>query len=504
MKIIKITAIVILAVLCFSCESWLDVEPKTEIKSDLMFQTESGFKDAIIGCYTLMGDRSLYGRELTSGFMDIIAQQFSINASASSYARIKDFEYDKADNIINAIWNNTYNVIANLNNLIENTEKQKELIHPTHYHIIRGEALGLRAFLHFDLLRMFGWGDLAQSPSHLEKVCIPYVTEYSKVITKQYTVKEVLEFVHQDLEAAEELLVNYDPWSVKHKSDDYTLPNDDKFYTNRMTRFNYWAVRATQARVYLWEGKRDKALTYLMDFIENRSQITNLRWVPDQSMNLTSGEANLDLTFSTEHLFRLDVYKLFENLKDLIDPKYNSPNPNNSLFSHDPSYRRKLFEIDNGVGVSDYRYTRLYTEPELANRKFYEVANYKYPNMMPLIRMSEMYYMAAECLNATGKSKQAVELLNEVRKARGIASVHNLPTNISQENLTLEIEKEWKKEFLGEGQMFYFYKRLGYAQIPNSTALASEKVYVLPIPEDEINIGGRDKNETVEDKNEGE
>lgn len=124
---IKRFAIAMLAILAFSCQSWLDVEPKTEIKSDLMFESESGFKDAIIGCYLSMGDRSLYGRELTSGFMDIIGQQFSLDKSVSSYARIKDYEYNQADAIINNIWNKMYNTIVNLNNLIENTEKKREV-----------------------------------------------------------------------------------------------------------------------------------------------------------------------------------------------------------------------------------------------------------------------------------------------------------------------------------------------------------------------------------------
>ena len=112
---------------------------------------------------------------------------------------------------------------------------------------------------------------------------------------------------------------------------------------------------------------------------------------------------------------------------------------------------------------------------------------------MPLIKMSEMYYMAAECLNARGQRKKAIELLNEVRKSRGIAESNNLPLTLDQEKVTKEIEKEWRKEFLGEGQLFYFYKRLGYTQIPNTTVPGSDKVYVLPLPEDEINLGGREQ-----------
>ena len=73
MKLTKVVVFISLISSFSSCSDWLDVEPKTEIKSDIMFESESGFKDAIIGCYILMSNSSLYGKELTSGFMDVIA-----------------------------------------------------------------------------------------------------------------------------------------------------------------------------------------------------------------------------------------------------------------------------------------------------------------------------------------------------------------------------------------------------------------------------------------------
>ena len=48
--------------------------------------------------------------------------------------------------------------------------------------------------------------------------------------------------------------------------------------------------------------------------------------------------------------------------------------------------------------------------------------------------------------------------------------------------------------------MFYFYKRLGYTKLPNSSQLINEKVYVLPMPEDEINVGGREPNSSTDEK----
>ena len=501
MKAIIKISLVLLSSLTISCSSWLDVEPKTEVKSDIMFQSESGFKDAIVGCYILMSNSSMYARELTTGFLDVIAQQYSVDQNGGDYYRIKNFEYDRAESIINRIWSQTYTTIANLNNILENIENKENVLHPTHYSIIKGEALGLRAFLHFELLRMFGWGDLENHPENLKRVCIPYVKVYLKEITKQNTVEEVLQYIHQDLEEAAVLLEKYDPWSTAKKNETYVLPNDDKFYTNRMTRFNYWALQATLARVYMWEGNRDKALSVVENFINNRSQIKDLDWIKDQTINNDS-ELERDLTFSTEHIFRLDVTKLFDGLRDLIDPEYNAPNANLRLLFHEPSYAQKLFEIDEHVGDSDYRYTRLYTKTssKWCVRKFFDKENYKYPNRMPLIRMSEMYYMGAECLNRKGKTKDAVKLLNEVLRHRVIAENLMLPDGITSEKLTTEIEKEWKKEFLGEGQMFYFYKRLGYTNFPNTSLPITESVYVLPIPEDEINVGGREPNSSTTDE----
>lgn len=41
--------------------------------------------------------------------------------------------------------------------------------------------------------------------------------------------------------------------------------------------------------------------------------------------------------------------------------------------------------------------------------------------------------------------------------------------------------------------MFYYYKRKGFTSIPNAIASVSidDNVYVLPLPQDEVDFGGR-------------
>ena len=80
---------------------------------------------------------------------------------------------------------------------------------------------------------------------------------------------------------------------------------------------------------------------------------------------------------------------------------------------------------------------------------------------------------------------KALEYLNEVRRHRGIVS--DL-TDASK--LRDELTKEYAKEFLAEGQLFYYCKRNELTKFPYGYQTATEdNVYVLPKPDDEIEFG---------------
>ena len=104
-----------------SCEDWLDVDPKSEVKSDVMFQSVSGFKDALTGIYLLMSDQDLYGREATWGFVDALAQQTDVRGGeASTWYNATRYNYSATTTSSNGIWSKSYNIIANVNFLLEN------------------------------------------------------------------------------------------------------------------------------------------------------------------------------------------------------------------------------------------------------------------------------------------------------------------------------------------------------------------------------------------------
>ena len=92
---------------------------------------------------------------------------------------------------------------------------------------------------------------------------------------------------------------------------------------------------------------------------------------------------------------------------------------------------------------------------------------------MPLMHLSEAYYIAAECLRATDIAK-ARSYMDTIMAARGRQA---LASDISEADLLTEIKLEYMREMAGEGQVFYM--------LTGSTS-ASDARYVVPLPESEL------------------
>ena len=240
-------------ILMFSgCNDWLNVQPKSEIRSDIQFETEGGFKDALIGVYLGLTEDALYAKDLTWHFVDILAQQYPLH-SLSTNIGIKNYEYTSTTVMprIENIWLKAYNAIANINNELEYLEKKKSILDPINYAIIKGELLGLRAYVHFDLIRLFGYGNVAGREEVLSKETIPYVTEYTKDITPQLTYAQTFKLMEQDLTDALALLKEDPVYDTERPEDYYHVVNSDGFYDKRSMRMNYYAVRGLMARMML-------------------------------------------------------------------------------------------------------------------------------------------------------------------------------------------------------------------------------------------------------------
>lgn len=464
MKRIYLIMMALLVVNLTACKKFLDVKPKTEVDQNVAFAEESGYQQALTGIYVKLTDRSLYGQELTFGMTDVLAKHY--NHIQGVYTNFENYNYelDSVKTRTVAIWKNLYNGIANANNLIVNLDRSdRPQFTGVNYNVIKGETLGLRAFMHFDLLRLY-----AAAPASLggmQALGIPYVNKFSKENTPRGTVQSVITNVLTDLTAAEELLKTSDPIVAGN-------PPATNYLRNRNYKFNYYAVKALQARVYLYAGDKANALICA-------EAVINAGAFPfAASSGITSGQ---DRLFLSELIFSLNINTLNTYATGYFGSTtgYLEKDRANFLAEFDAITSDYRFNnLSRGTDGDLYRYSVKYT-PATGTAL-------GYLNRLPMIRVSEVYYIAAECLIQTNKTK-SLQYLNAVRRARNLSV--DVPANVSDAELQNQIFREYRREFLAEGQLFFYYKRLNASQIDYTTIPGSNAVYVLPLPEDELKYG---------------
>ncbi len=467
-------ALLSLLLLATGCKKWLDVSPKTQIRERVLFENEQGFKEALTGVYIYLSGAAAYGQNLTMGMLDAMGQRYSATATSHIFYRIGRYEYNDASakTYIANTWGAMYTAVGNLNNILTQVDAQKPIFTNNNFNMVKGEALALRALIHFDLVRLFGVAPVVDG----NRKAVPYPTSFGNSVYPLLTVNQALDSCMKDLAEAEQLL-----------SIDKTVRKDfasDPFISYTRNRMNYWAVKGLQARLLLYKGDKAQALAAALDVINNGA--VNFPWVTSVEASRTSGR---DRLYGHEQLFALNAYKINDYVNAYF--KTTSTNGTPTLFTTTAN-TNTLFETSSG-GSSDFRFNYLFAQygSGFSTTKFWQddiaqTTAFEYiRNLIPVIRLSEMYYIAAECAPST---TDGVNYLNTVRRNRGLA---DLSTGISATVLQAEILKEYKKEMYGEGQLFYYFKRMNTARVDGSTINMHDATWAFPLPESEVEFANR-------------
>ena len=280
--------------------------------------------------------------------------------------------------------------------------------------------------------------------------------------------------VIDDLNAAEELL-RVDPILTGEEISEMT---DNGYLMNRQMHLNYYAVKGLQARVYMWTKEYDKALAAANVVINSEA----FPWA-DYSM-MMNGEDN---SLATEQLFALNNV----NLQTLADTYFNVEY-SSSNFSLDQQNLQEYYDNQ----TADYRYLYLFRNSTYADQIDYRYlqkftpsgGDSYYTNKMPLLRVAEMYLIKAECdFRSTGSGLAA---LNALRAARNVPALDANPDDFYS-----ELVREYRRELIGEGQLFFLYKRLNRESIIGTDAdVVALKGYTFPLPQSETTAAQRQAN----------
>ena len=470
------TGVVLLAagVVGTSCNDYLNVQPRSQVEDTELFESESGFKEALAGVYSSMVSTSTYSKEMTYGLLGILGQEWDFYY-ASQYDDAVAYKYDAAfpTNYIRQIWAGNYSGIANANNLLAHIDDNPGMFSPDNHDVIKGETLALRAFLHFDLLRCFGVS-FAVNP---DQPSIPYSTALSYRVFPQLTVKEAAQAALADIEASKTLLKNSDPIVTGREITEQT---DNGYLINRQVHLNYYAVLALEARLRMWMGDYEGA-ERAADEVVNSGQFS---WATVGNL-----QAGYDRCLATEHLFALNNLTL---TSDIADQFFSD----NSAYSFAVTRDRLLDYFGNAT--QDYRYTFLFKPGSATHANNRYLTKYDAPSgnnnyfmyKMPLMRMSEMYLIKSECRYRDGDTDGARTALNILRAARNLPALTELPADYE-----LELIHEYRREFLGEGQLFFLYKRLNRPNVLYSDVdMVATKSYTFPLPITETEAAQREDN----------
>jgi hypothetical protein len=212
---------------------------------------------------------------------------------------------------------------------------------------------------------------------------------------------------------------------------------------------NYYAVKALLARAYLWQGNSAQARATALALLNEGE-----KWFPWVTTEAATTATNPDRVFSTEIIFGLNNPELYLQY-DLYF------NPAQYIGAVMAPIETRLNEVYEGL-QQDYRYVRTWTitgnQPYFL--KFAPLSGtYNWKFIQPMLRKSELYLILAE---TETDPATALGYLNTERRNRGLA---NLPSITS---MTAELRKEYQKEFFGEGQLFYYYKRTNATSVPSA------------------------------------
>lgn len=424
MKALKYIVMGMLVSLTTSCgNDWLDVEPSTKIPTTSAIQSLKDVEYSLNGIYDVMRSTNYYsGRMVYYG--DVTgddAQSIKTGKRTTTYYML---DYTK-DNGPSTHWAYAYQIIQNCNIILSQIDELEVLeADRATYNDLKGQTLTLRGFALFDLTRFFGYPYPKDKGASLG---VPIITEVSNTENKpaRSTVADCYTAIIKDLKEGSELM-------------------SEKFNKGKI---NKWAGMLLLSRAYLYMEDNQNALSTAEAAIagaeKNKYRLwTNAEYGTIWGTDFASGDPG-EVLFELVNLTVDAVGK--ESLAYLCLPAgyddYCLTSSFYEVMQEDPDDVRNQAYIVNEEKDSKRAYIAKY-KPQ--GDKAIEDSN------IPVLRLSELYLIAAEAAVKVGDNAKAVKYLD------AIVNRANPEKTVVGKTVTLDdVLLERRKELFGEGHRFF-------------------------------------------------
>ena len=456
---ILIAAIVVASLA--SCKKVLDVNPQYNVDGNNAFKTIEDCDFALVGAYRLFQSTSYYaatdGRSNAFALLpDILSDNLRETGESLGNERVfSRWVYAADENQIELTWLAAYRIISQANLVLDHIDKFAATNQGA-VNRIKGQALAIRALVHFDLLRYFvnDYARNSTSPG------IPYIKTFNyEVKPSRGTVKETYDAIEADLLAARTMLQSTDK-AVNGGT------GNSRAYLDK------YGVDAILARMYLYSGQYTNA-------IQRATTLINAFPLASQSefLDIWTDASNKEVIWSL-------TFNAGEG-----GPGYAAyfPQPDASQYAPDPDllnlYAPGDVRADAYFAVIGGRVVfSKYLAKAAAMTNPDGVVNFK------AFRVAEMYLIRAEAYARTNNDALGSADLNTLRLAR--ISGYS-PVSLTGAALLNAIATERRKELVGEGHRFFDLKRT--TRVVSRTACSSfctlgstSRAWTWPIPQPEI------------------
>lgn len=442
---LKVLLVLVIGIVFYACEDFIEVDlPQTQLTGVTVYQDEVTATAALSDIYARMRENGVISGNVDglSMLMGLYTDDLNyFGSTASPMDSFYNHTVIPSNEYVLSLWANSYSQIYATNALLEGLLNSTE-INGEIRNKLRGEALFIRAMLHFYLVNLYG--DITYIIS----------TDYQvNSSVSRMPLNVVYDRIIGDLQEAKELLPNNYP-------------------VQERVRVNKAVVQALLARVYLYQGQWSQAESEATDIINN-SALYNiepdldaafLKNNPSTIWQLHAGIAGLNTLEGRFFIFNSAppvIAAVNDNLVDAFE--------NNDLRKE-----HWLKSVTDGSNIWYHPYKYKQNENTGISQEY-----------SIIFRLEEQYLIRAEARAYQVNISGAQEDLNIIRNRAGLSDT----SATTQQDLLSAILQERRLELFTEiGHRWFDLKRTGQA----GTVLAplkpawQERNLLLPIPETEL------------------
>lgn len=479
-------------------KSFLDQTPEASLAGNNFYQTETDFKQAVNGAYSSLREMGSVNYWLF-GEMRSDNTYYQYNPSDRGYEQrefIDQFLVGATAEPLSSYWQQNYTAIARSNEIIfriadkpiaEELKKQ-----------YTGEALFLRAFNYFNLVRQYGGVPLrldpTSSPEEAKSKGRASVDEvYAQIITDLSTAAELLPAKYPAAEAGRATA-----GAARTVLGKVYLTQ--KKYTEALTELRKvqglgYSLMAKYADIFSPSNKNNSESIFEIQYLGTQPSLASnfmYQFAPWNSLSIVTGDAGT--TLGGGNGWNVPT-------QDMID-------------AYEPGDLRK--DISLATGFTDLS-GKFQPNPYVKKYNHGFVDRGRTDDNFPLLRYADVLLMIAECLNEQGfaANGEAFSLLNQIReraqlKPKTAGNTDPILSVDTQEAFRQALFQERRVELAFENHRWYDLVRSGKAvdvmnahgkkemigkiTVPAGSYQVNAAKLLLPIPQREINLDNLTQN----------